>query len=343
MRHSNLRAAFAGIIACVVVVLAGHTRDACARNVLFVDLNNSHAEIDALRSSLHAGDQLIVTPSSARVSDDTRAKVLAVKRRYDDVERQARHCPTTQRILCERLWSAMQQLDREREVLVGMFAAKDLLADVRAQTNRPFDLVVISGHHSGSYFRGEFAALDANDLLMLSFSAPELLASVRTVLLLGCETGVPALIGDLFPKVFPNAYLIAGAEDSAPLRDEARNLRFIRALVESDATLRATTSIATVSRVHQSLMNKHWPVSLLWAREHYFSKTWNGRLVDMPESVAKRFKNTSYFTSANKTNNTVNAANTRESPQMLRAAAPITNLPFEPLLSPSDAIRVLRD
>ena len=55
------------------------------------------------------------------------------------------------------------------------------------------DIVVISAHHSNGYFRGELAQLDVNDLIRIDAEFPALLGQVRTLILLGCETGTPTM------------------------------------------------------------------------------------------------------------------------------------------------------
>ncbi|MGL5003394.1 MAG: hypothetical protein ACRDAM_10690, partial [Casimicrobium sp.] len=240
--------------------------------------------------------------------------------------------------------SQMKALDRDRETLTGAFDIDALIADVRAQADLAFDVVVISGHHSGSYFRGEIGALDANDLLRIAFELPQQFAAVRSVILLGCETGVPSLVGDLFVKVFPAAKLIIGAEDNAPLRDELRNQRFVRALIAKEATLVASTARADIESAHRSWMNERWPVAILWQREHYLSKEWSGRLAEMPDRIVKTYKISAETLAAN----AANAPRIVPAPTHVRDAVATParakqSTSSEPLLSPSEAARVLRD
>ncbi len=321
-----------------------------AREILFVDLNNAQAEIAAIRSGMNASDRLTITPSSSRIDAKTRTAILEVNRRYDAVELRARNCTMKRRNECEALWSQMKALDTERKALTGAFNTDALVEDVRTQVNRAFDVVVISGHHSGSYFRGEIAALDANDLLRLAFELPQQFESVRSVILLGCETGVPSLVGDLFVKVFPAAKLIIGAEDNAPLRDERRNQRFVRSLITQESALFASTTKSDIDRAHRSWMNERWPVAILWRREHYFSKAWSGRLAEMPEDIAKTYKISAETLAASTARTAANAQRISLAPTPIHVrdaiAVPVRTKPStstEPLLSPSEAARVLRD
>jgi hypothetical protein len=314
-----------------------------AREILFVDLNNAQAEIAAIRAGMRPDDQLSITPSSTRLDAKARAAVLDLKRRHDIVELRARNCTMKRRAECEALWMQMKVLDREREALIGAFDVEAMIADIRLHADRAFDVVVISGHHSGSYFRGEIGALDANDLLRIAFELPQQFASVRSVILLGCETGVPSLVGDLFMKVFPNAALIIGAEDNAPLRDEHRNQRFVRALIAQEPALAASGNKAPIVHAHRSWMNERWPVAILWQREHYLSKEWSGRLTDMPERVAKSYKISAETLAANSPRIAPAPAPAYVRGTVTPPTRPKNSNHNEPLLSPSDAARLLRD
>jgi hypothetical protein len=333
---------FAGLLALACAYATTH---ASAREILFIDLNNASAEIAAIRLGMQPGERLTITPSAERIDPRTRAAVLELKRRHDAIEARARNCDMRRRAECEALWLQMKALDQARERLLGRFDIQAMIEDLRQQGERSFDTVLISGHHSGGYFRGELAALDANDLLALSFSLPDYFSRVRSIVLLGCETGVPSLIGDLFVKAFPSARLIVGAEDNAPLRSETRNHHFIRAVVAQEPLLAALRDAAAMRNAHRKLMSEHWPVAMLWQREHYFSKEWSGRLADMPKSVADSFKQSAQsalsITSA-ATRTDIDASRMRAH-EAERASERSRAQAFAPMHTPSEAARILRD
>ena len=105
---------------------------------------------------------------------------------------------------------------------------------------------------------------------------------IRTLILLGCDTGTPTMFSEVFARLFPLAHLMIGSEDSAPTRDEARNLRFIERVIGNEAALQRTPHRAEVQRIHQKLLTESWPIALLWNRQYYFSRGWNGWLGAAP-------------------------------------------------------------
>lgn len=69
-----------------------------------------------------------------------------------------------------------------------------------------------------------------------------------------------------------------GSEDSAPTRDEARNLRFIRSLIRFEVPLQRARRNEEARRIHQQLLAESWPVAMLWDRQYSFSRSGNGWL-----------------------------------------------------------------
>jgi hypothetical protein len=265
-----------------------------ARNILFIDLNNATAETQAVRESLASGDRLFVVPSVSFIDTRRRAEILQISQRIEATTKLATDCKSRGRVYCERLWNTLRELNLARAKLTEQYSSDDLIADIKAvaQQSISFDTLVISGHHSGSYFRGELAQFEANDLLRFDLELTRELGSVKSLLLLGCETGLPALMGDLFTKALPSLQLIVGAEDNAPTRDEQRNLSFIRKYVRDEAKMLSTSDAAQVSQHYRGLLQAAWPVSMLWQRRYFFSRDWQGAIESMPASIAASFKNT---------------------------------------------------
>jgi hypothetical protein len=265
-----------------------------ARNILFIDLNNAAAETQAVRESLASGDRLFVVPSVGFIDTKRRADILQVSQRIEATTKLATYCKSRGRAYCERLWGTLRELNLARAKLTEQYSSDDLIADIKAiaHSSISFDTLVISGHHSGSYFRGELAQFEANDLLRFDIELARELGGVKSLLLLGCETGVPALMGDLFTKALPSSQLIVGAEDNAPTRDEQRNLNFIRKYVRDEAKMLSSTDAAQMSQHYRGLLQAAWPVSMLWQRRYFFSRDWQGAIESMPTSIAATFKNT---------------------------------------------------
>jgi hypothetical protein len=94
-------------------------------------------------------------------------------------------------------------------------------------------------------------------------------------LLLGCETGSQQMVHTVFAPLFPSARVIIGSDGVAPLRDDPRNLRFVRAAILAQPTLTRARTVGDASRIYRTLQRQPWPVALLWNREHYFARMSN--------------------------------------------------------------------
>jgi hypothetical protein len=263
-----------------------------ARNILFIDLNNATAETQAVRESLATGDQLFVVPSLGFLDAKRRTQILLISQRIETTTKLATDCKSRGRVYCERLWSTLRELNLARTKLTEQYSSDDLIADIKAvaQPSVSFDTLVISGHHSGSYFRGELAQFEANDLLRFDIELARELGGVKSLLLLGCETGVPTLMSDLFTKALPSLQLIVGAEDNAPTRDERRNLNFIRKYIRDETKMLSSAEFSRVSQLYRGLLQAEWPVSMLWQKRYFFSRDWQGSIETMPVSIATTFK-----------------------------------------------------
>jgi hypothetical protein len=327
-----------------VVLIVALSASANARTILFIDLNNASAEIDAIRTSLDRDrDQLFVVPSLSKLDLPRRKAILKTTEQINALTTQSLDCAKRGRVYCESLWSRLRLHDQERATLTGAYTTDDLIADIKTTVGEQtqIDVLMISGHHSGSYFRGELAALEANDLLRFDIELAQQFSATRSLLLLGCETGVPTLMSDLFIKALPSLQLIAGAEDNAPTRNESRNLQFIRQLMRSEAQLAATKDVQVARQTYRALLNAAWPVSLLWQRSHFFSRDWQGPVASIPPSIAATFASAhSMANSAAPTTRVASAPTIRAAP-----AVPVRreiSSSTAPMLSPREAIDILR-
>ena len=271
----GLCAAFATLLALNVGITHART------NVLFIDLNNADAEIRAVRSALPRNSALFVIPSSQRFDARQRDDIVDVQRRIVTTTQAATLCPPSRVAECRVLWGSLRQLETERAGLTGHYDIEHMLEDLNqipADAINAIDIVVISGHHSNGYFRGEIAQMDIHDLVRIDAEFPATFGRVRTLILLGCDTGTPALFSEVFARLFPLTRWMVGSEDSAPTRDEARNLRFINSVMRHESSMQQTRRRDDVARVHRLLLAQSWPVAMLWDRQHYFSRGWSGWL-----------------------------------------------------------------
>ncbi len=254
---------------------------AASTHVLFIDLNNAEDELEAVASSLpRANASLAVVPSLSRFSFRQRDEILKVKSQYDKTAKEAEMCTLKGTQTCPPLWAKLRELELERERLTDSYRVEQLLEDLAPLAERSFDVVVISGHHSKGFFRGEIAELAVDDLMRVDLTYPNLFRHTRTVILLGCETGTPHMFLNVFPAIFPRATTLVGAEDNAPTRSEARNLAFIEATLAVESKLTHARDADDVLNIHKRLLARKWPVTILWQGQHYFAKRWHGNIRD---------------------------------------------------------------
>jgi hypothetical protein len=255
-------------------------------NVLFIDLNNAEDEADAIDAALPArGARLHVVPPTTRLSMRRRDVILKTKVEFDRLTRQAEHCTLVDAKTCPPIWDKLRALELERERLTGGYGISQLIEDLAPLSNTTMDVVVISGHHSRGFFRGEIAELEVSDLLKIDAALPQLFRRTRTVILLGCETGTPEMFGSVFPVIFPSASVLIGAEDNAPTRSELRNLSFIEAVIAAEPQLHAARDPQAVGRIHRRFLKHKWPATILWRGEHFFAKRWSGPIAEAAAGV----------------------------------------------------------
>lgn len=246
---------------------------------LFIDLNNAAPEIVAVRSALaeqSLGGRVIVVPSAQRFPAARRAKIFDSQVRLNAAQARALDCTKDDGVNgCQLAWTEMRELELARLEMTGSYGISELIEDIQQEViniGANIEMVVISGHHSGGYFGGEISRLDVMDLETLRAVFPTVFQDVRTVMLLGCETGSLQMIRDVFAPLFPSAGVIIGSDGVAPVRDDPRNLRFVRAAVLAQPTLNGARTVGDASRVYRKLQRHPWPVALLWNREHYFTR-----------------------------------------------------------------------
>ena len=275
---SRVLGALAVSVLAVLAVTAVASERVVRNNVLFFDLNNAEAEVAQFESELPIENrQLFLVPSLSRFDPERRKKILALQRSADQLTAEASICaPLTQanRASCHALWDELRDLEVRRESLTMKFDGRQALDDTRLIGDSVVDIVVISGHHQRKFFRGELAELHVDDLFAIAKAIPNAFNQVRTVILLGCDTGTPQMMAQVFTTLFPAAELIVGSELPAPTRDEPRNLSFIREILRHESRLLAAASPDEIAPIYQRLLAEQWPVTLLWKRQYFFSDDW---------------------------------------------------------------------
>ena len=246
---------------------------------LFIDFNNAESEIAVFKQSRKGrSTEVVVVPSYTRISEQQRLDVLSANIEVEKFTKKAQDCAVSGKkgASCDQNYDRIRQAELNRLAATGGYTFDDLKAELLAlsdsEKDKPFDMLVISGHHELGYYRGELTEAKILQFAEVLAQTPDLFSQVNTVVLLGCGTGTKdAYVQNLVP-MFPKVPLIFGAEDNAPTRDEARNLAYIRKLVTLRPKLLMAKTAREVEPLFQSLLAKNWPVSLLWRQNTVFFK-----------------------------------------------------------------------
>lgn len=247
---------------------------------LFIDFNNADSEIAAFRSKpAKSAEEVVVVPSYTRITPKQRLAVLRANAAVERFTLKVQACAVSGKrntSYCESLYDRIRQSELDRLAATGDYSTDDLRAELKAlsqsDAGKPFDMLVISGHHELGYYRGELADAQVLQFADILTESRALFSQVNTVILLGCSTGTKDTYVQNLAPMFPHVPLILGAEDNAPTRDEARNLAYIRKVVQLRPKLLAATTAAEVQPLFQRLLDKNWPVSLLWRQNTVFFK-----------------------------------------------------------------------
>jgi hypothetical protein len=250
---------------------------------LFIDFNNAESEINVFRQSQQGvASEVVVVPSYQRITHKQRLHIVKVNEAIEKFTVLVGDCAVAANIgakkdkKCDGYYDQIVQLEKEREKTTGYYTANDLrdelLALLSDTKSVPFNMVVISGHHEQGFYRGELTDAKVKEFVDMMDESRALFSKVNTVVFLGCETGTKAVFQNTLLDMFPKVPVILASEDNAPTRNEARNLAYIRHVVNIRPKLLAAKSVKEVQPLFQSLLAKNWPVSLLWRQNIVFFK-----------------------------------------------------------------------
>jgi hypothetical protein len=268
----RLRLSWCAIIAWVGVWGLSPSTAIGQTRTLFIDFNNAEREIQVFRENVRGRpSDVVVIPSYARITPAQRLAAREANHRIEANTMKVLACATASRPHLDRCALAYLEIRRaeiERSAATGAYSADDLKAELSAllapEPTMNFDTLVISGHHETGYYRGELTQAKERELAALLTESGVSQSQFKMVVLLGCGTGTKNAYAEYLVPLFPGAILIVGAEESAPTRDEARNLAFIRKLVSVRSALLQVRTRQEVEPIYRSLLAERWPVSLLW-------------------------------------------------------------------------------
>jgi hypothetical protein len=259
-----------------LLALLGLSTCANART-LFIDLNNAAEEIAVLTAATTG--EIVVVPSFTRIDREARANVLSAT--LEALLDRAHFCapgkPLTQPE-CDALYEQMRDAEIARKSATGNYSDDDLLVEIagalRASADRPFDMLVISGHHEQGVFRGELAQLEITRLDTLLHTFAESFRAINTVMLLGCDTGTREMFVEKIGPTFAHVALIVGAESPAPVRNDPHNLAFIRKFSEQRTAFFSARTPQQAKAAYTRIRSREWPASVLWRHQvMFFRKT----------------------------------------------------------------------
>ena len=266
-----------------IFIVVGFSLSLCAVQVqartLFIDFNNAESEIAVFKQS-HQGvaSEVVVVPSYQRITRKQRLHIVKVNEAIEAYTVKLQDCAVAIKrdAKCDSYYDKIYSLEQEREKTTAYYSAEDLkkemLALLEDKTALPFDMVVISGHHEQGFYRGELTDAKVKEFVDMMDESRALFNKVNTVVFLGCETGTKAVFQNTLLNMFPAVPVILASEDNAPTRNEARNLAYIRHVIQIRPKLLAAKTASQVQPLYDSLLARRWPASLLWRQNVVFFK-----------------------------------------------------------------------
>jgi hypothetical protein len=274
-------------VCAVNLALLGSSASA---RTLFIDFNNADSEIAVFKQS-HQGvaNEVVVIPTYKRITQKQRLHVVKVNETIEKLTVKVGDCAVAANLVvktaakkdkkdknCDGYYDQIYSLEKEREKTTGYYNAEDLKAELLALLEDtkavPFNMVVISGHHEQGFYRGELTDAKVKEFIDMMDESRALFTKVNTVVFLGCETGTKNVFQNTLLAMFPAVPLILASEDNAPTRNEARNLAYIRHVINIRPKLLAARTVKEVQPLFNSLLAKNWPVSMLWRQNIVFFK-----------------------------------------------------------------------
>lgn len=244
------------ILAILSLSFITHAQAECKKKInnskvmLFVDVNESGEEIDtAEKAACERGQKLVVVPNNHK---EYEAKLANTKNAHASYIKCMKKNPNT----CNKELEEVQKRSTEYSTFTSkQTPLKQKLQDQLASLKKDkvsLENVTISGHDGGGHFGGAKGNIDRNQFLDIMKDYKDI-NNVKSVLLLGCYTGVPKQIMD-WTMVFPDLRILGGYDGSAPLASRPEGHDYLYELLMNEKSL---TSNADQKRL-QSVLNKNF-------------------------------------------------------------------------------------
>lgn len=218
--------------------------------MMFVDVNESDLEIiTAEKAACARGQKLVVIPNDYKVYSSELKKA-------DNAKIASEKCLKTKKASCTDLVTKAEEAQSKyEEFLKNQKPYKDQIRDEfqKIQNDKAkLENFTISGHDGGGDFGGKKARIGRSEIQDVVKDFPDI-NNVKSVLLLGCYTGVPKEISQ-WMQVFPDLKLMGGFDGSAPLAFRPEGHDYFYNLLTQERQL---TTTADQKRI-QSVLNKNF-------------------------------------------------------------------------------------
>jgi hypothetical protein len=258
--------------------------------VVFINLNTSEIELDALRAiAKQNGFGLVTIPNSATMN--------AMTTDYADYKLQG--CDSED----PHPTSACKSLDNKLIEAAGKYAVdlnRDLPAALQAVQGAKINSLVISGHNTDNGFSGDYLVpkdynhgLITQTLKKYADLNPQLFAELQFLGLWGCDT-VKLPIVNTYKAALPKIGFVAGYGDTAPSGVRQISGDYLASVWEHSAALRQVDSKATLGDRIQSIDEFNKVYGSIWVHTesigtYLYRRSSTGTTFDQVASRLSRF------------------------------------------------------
>jgi hypothetical protein len=232
--------------------------------ILLIDINNVVPEIEVIEKYLRENEpntKLVLVPSERRIPRDVRKRIQDIHANsFDRDEKWVENNWTQAKENAKdpQLMAMKAKNAQTRALLAslkngsrqdGELTVEDMKADIAEALNSGsnFSRVIISGHHSADptngYLAGEMLGGMSSDIIKPILNADaRLQESVRSVMMLGCWTGLESMMKTSWGQLLPRAKFHSGFITPAPLKTDPKNLATLESLLKAEKVIGASES-----------------------------------------------------------------------------------------------------
>lgn len=190
--------------------------------ILFIDTNDSELEIaTSEKAACERGERLVVVPKNYKEYNKYIEASESARKKYDSCRKSNATCADQLKEYSDARAATMVFAYKQREISVQTREAMEEIKKAGGKLQN----VTISGHDGGGRFGGHKGGFSRSLFASLIKDFPEI-NEVKSVLLLGCYTGVPKEVIE-WKHIFPEIKIIAGYDGSAPLSDKPAGHQYI--------------------------------------------------------------------------------------------------------------------